>query len=217
MANCTTNKIVVMISGNGTNLQALIDCQDKYLYSIALVISNVADAYGLKRAEKAGISSLIIDHRHFENRLLFEEKIIQTIDEINPKLIVLAGFMRIISPEMASHFIGRIINIHPSLLPKYKGLNTYKRVLENNEKEHGSTVHFVNANLDGGPIIMQTKVVIEKNDTIATLKERVQKKEHKILPLSVHWFLSNKVKMVDNKTVLSGNVLDSHPLSSSKV
>lgn len=206
MSSQSKKSIVVLISGNGSNLQALIDAQSQGLFSgedvsdnvfsgeISAVISNKPDAYGLVRAEKAGINAICIDHTKFDSKSSFEAQLIETIDSYKPDLIVLAGFMRILSSDLVQHYLGRIINIHPSLLPKYKGLHTHRQVLENGDKEHGTTVHFVTAELDGGPIIAQRRIDVETNDTEQTLVEKIQQQEHQLYPEVVAWFCADRLQ-----------------------
>ncbi|MGD8546480.1 MAG: phosphoribosylglycinamide formyltransferase, partial [Thiohalophilus sp.] len=167
--------VVVLISGSGTNLQAMID----QIHStdiparIVAVISNRADAYGLKRAEQASIPAEILSHRDFATREDYDHALQQLIDRYQPGLIVLAGFMRILSDDFVRHYQGRMINIHPSLLPRYKGLNTHQRVLDAGDDLHGCSVHYVTPELDGGPVILQAAVPIEDDDTPESLAQRV--------------------------------------------
>ena len=161
--------IVVLISGKGTNLQALIDASHRSSYTISAVISNKAKAIGLNRAKISGIDTYVIEQESFNSKLEFEESLATRISEINPKLIVLAGFMKVLSPQFVKLFRGKIINIHPSLLPEYPGLNTHQRVLEDKKKIHGVSVHLVTEDLDGGPVIAQDPVYIPVSYTHLTL------------------------------------------------
>jgi len=195
-------KIVVLISGGGSNLQALIDSAD--VPKITAVISNKQDAYGLERAKQAGIATCVIEHTNFKSRDEFDKKLATKIDVYQPDLVVLAGFMRILTPTFAEHYAGKLLNIHPSLLPKYKGLHTHKRVLENKDTEHGASVHFVTSELDGGPIIAQGKLDVLANDTPETLAQRVLQIEHKIYPQVVSWFACGRLQLVQNKVKLDG-------------
>jgi phosphoribosylglycinamide formyltransferase-1 len=190
--------IVVLISGSGSNLQALIDAigNDEIPAKIKAVISNKADVFGLKRAEKAGIDTHVVDHKLFEQREVFDGELIQKIDSYKPDLIVLAGFMRILTSDFVRRYEGKMMNIHPSLLPKYPGLHTHKRALEAGDKEHGVTVHYVTPELDSGPNIIQAIVPTLPQDTIETLAKRVQKQEHLIYPIAVKWFIDGRLKMV---------------------
>jgi phosphoribosylglycinamide formyltransferase-1 len=194
--------IVVLISGNGSNLQALIDASVSSNFKISAVISNKPDAFGLQRAERDNIPALVINHKDFSSREEFDLALIKAIDEITPDLIVLAGFMRILGSEFVSHFAGRIINIHPSLLPKYPGINTHQRVLEAGDKEHGVTVHFVTEDLDGGPIIAQEHVPVLKDDSVEDLAARVLEKEHIVYPKVVSWYASDRLQLENSKAYL---------------
>ncbi|WP_407646739.1 phosphoribosylglycinamide formyltransferase [Fluctibacter halophilus] len=201
--------IVVLISGNGSNLQAMIDQQaaGKLHGRIALVISNNGDAYGLNRAEDAGIETLCLDHRQFDSREGYDEALRQAIDNAGADLVVLAGFMRILTPEFVNHYAGRMLNVHPSLLPKYKGLNTHARALEAGDDEHGASVHFVTPELDGGPVVIQAKVPIFTDDTADELASRVQVQERSMYPLVVAWYCQGRLKMDNNKAYLDGQEL----------
>lgn len=178
-------KIVVLISGNGSNLQAIIDSK---VANIQAVISNKAEAYGLERAKNNNIKTHIIEHQNL-NREDFDKKLQNTIEIYQPDLIVLAGFMRILTADFINTFANKIINIHPSLLPKFKGLNTHKRAIDSGEKEHGATVHLVSSELDSGKILAQKKVQIDTNDTAQTLAEKVLEQEHIIYPEVIVSFL----------------------------
>tara|TARA_B100001057_G_C22707321_1_gene894283 strand:- start:61 stop:645 length:585 start_codon:yes stop_codon:yes gene_type:complete len=175
-------KIAVLISGNGSNLQAIIDkFKRSELVEVCCVISNKEDAYGLKRASKEQINNHFLDHSRFNSRKDFERGLIEILEQYNPDLIVLAGFMRILSDLFVNKYIGRLINIHPSLLPKHKGLNTHEKVMKEKDEFHGVTVHFVDNTLDGGPICAQSSFRVETND-INELQEEVHKLEHEIYP-----------------------------------
>ena len=203
-------KIVVLISGGGSNLQAIIDGiqADNIQAEISAVISNRADAFGIERAEKAGIDNHILDHTVFGSRESFDESLSQIIDSYEPDLIVLAGFMRILSDDFVEHFRGRMINIHPSLLPKYKGLNTHQRALDSDDKEHGASVHFVIPELDAGTVIIQGVVAIEANDTADTLQQRVHKVEHQIYPQAVKYLAEEGLSLKDSKLFYKDKSLD---------
>jgi len=179
-----TLKIVVLISGSGSNLQAIINAikENRLDAEISVVICNNADAYGLKRAHSESIPTEIIDHRLFESRELFDQQLIKVIDHYKAELIVMAGFMRILSDGFIKHYKNRMINIHPSLLPKYKGLNTHERVLESGDEEHGLTIHYVTTELDSGPILKQVKIKINKGDTKEVLAARILQLEHIAYP-----------------------------------
>ncbi len=180
-------KIVVLLSGEGSNLQAIINQIDlgNIEAEIVAVISNRADANGLNRAEKAGIPNIVLEHIHFSDREAFDQSLAQIIDSYEPDLIVLAGFMRILSDGFVEKFQNKIINIHPSLLPKYKGLHTHKRAIENGDEEHGATVHFVVPTLDSGEAILQGVVPVKKGDTEESLAQRVHEIEHIIYPQAI--------------------------------
>lgn len=184
-------KIVALISGRGSNLKAIIDVANP-LIDISAVISNRPDAAGLIYAEEAGISTEVLDHTDFATRLEFDSALQQCIDKYEPQLVVLAGFMRILSGEFVKHYKGRLINIHPSLLPKFKGLDTHKRAIEAGEKEHGATVHFVTEDLDAGAIILQARVPILADDTEESLAARVLQEEHRIYPEAIHLFATSR-------------------------
>lgn len=194
-------KIAILISGSGSNLQAIIDHQKKHAqnYKIALVLSNKADAYGLTRAKKASIPTKVIDHTLFKSRELFDQALQQTIDSHQIDLIVLAGFMRILTPQFTQHFLGKMINIHPSLLPKYTGLNTHQRALESGDTEHGLSIHFVTPELDSGPVILQAKVPITPQDNETSLKEKVHQQEHLAYPKVIEWFALGQLSFKDNQ------------------
>lgn len=203
------NRVVVLISGSGSNLQALIDGWKSGDLPIDLVavISNRPDVLGLERATKADIPALVLDHKGFADREAFDRALMEKIDSFTPDLIVLAGFMRILTPEFTQHYTGKMLNIHPSLLPKYQGLHTHQRALEAGEKYHGVTVHFVTAELDGGPAVIQASVPILNGDDATTLAKRVQRQEHVIYPLAVKWFALGDLQMVNGKSLLKGELL----------
>ncbi len=184
-------KIVVLISGNGSNLQAIIDAIDDNTLQaeIALVISNKAEAFGIERAKKTDIPCEIILPKNYDSKLEFDTALIAAIDEVNPDLVVLAGFMRILSDKFVCHYQDKLINIHPSLLPKYKGLHTHAKALANGDNLHGVSIHFVTPELDGGPIIAQCACKILPSDTQDTLKLRVQQLEHGLYPKVIQTLL----------------------------
>ena len=203
------SRIVVLISGSGTNLQALIDaCKTSgFPGEVVAVISNKPDAYGLVRAQENKIATHTISHKDYDSRDDYDLALIKQIDRFEPDLVVLAGFMRILTANFVQHFSGKLLNIHPSLLPKYQGLNTHQRAIDANDKEHGVSVHFVTEELDGGPVILQAKVPIFDGDTSDDLASRVHEQEHRIYPLVVKWFCKGRVVMSDDKAVLDGNIL----------
>lgn len=197
-------KIAVLISGSGSNLQAIIDHQQKHnqLYEIALVISNRPNAFGLERAQKANIKNVLIDHTLYADRASFDQALQFEIDKAHAELVVLAGFMRILTPEFTTHYLGRMLNIHPSLLPKYTGLNTHQRAIDAGDKEHGLSVHFVTPELDGGPVIAQAKVSISDNETAETLAQKVHQQEHLAYPEVIKWFAENRLTLKSNQAWL---------------
>jgi len=204
-----SNRVVVLISGGGTNLQAIIDAckSSQYPANIVGVISNKADAYGLTRAQDANIDTEVISHKDFGSREVYDQALIKKIDLYKADLIVLAGFMRILTPEFVQHFSGKLLNIHPSLLPKYQGLNTHQRAIDAGDKEHGVSVHFVTEELDGGPVILQAKVPVFEGDNADDLAARVHEQEHRIYPLVVKWFCSNRVVMDNDHALMDGKIL----------
>ena len=187
-------KIIVLISGNGSNLQAIIDaCKSGIINGkVVGVISNRDDAFGLERAKKDNIPSKVINHNNYNTRIDFDQKLVSTIKKFQPDLVVLAGFMRILSPIMTSAFKDKMINIHPSLLPKYPGLNTHEQVIANNDAEHGVTIHSVSEELDGGPIIAQSKILVHKKQKLDDLIERIHKVEHMIFPKVISMIASKE-------------------------
>ncbi|KAE8175819.1 phosphoribosylglycinamide formyltransferase [Photobacterium carnosum] len=204
------HNIVVLISGHGTNLQAIIDsCANGIIKNsrIAAVISNKADAYGLERAQFSNIETLSIAVTDYANRQDYDQALIERIDAYQPDVIVLAGFMRILSADFVNHYQGKMLNIHPSLLPKYTGLNTHQRAIDAGDTEHGTSVHFVTEELDGGPVILQAKVPIFTTDSVDDVIERVQRQEHNIYPLVIQWLLSQRLLMQNGDAVLDGNKL----------
>jgi phosphoribosylglycinamide formyltransferase-1 len=192
-------KVAVLISGNGSNLQAMIDSfKNQDQIQICSVISNVEDAYGITRASGAGIETHVINHRDYPSRETFEKKLIDKLNDTCPDLIVLAGFMRILSEVFIAEYYGKIINIHPSLLPKYKGMNTHERVLENNEEFHGVTVHYVDDSLDGGPICAQSKLKINTSN-VNELENQIHELEYKLYPEVIKQIAEGKMNLIDGK------------------
>lgn len=202
-------RIVVLVSGGGTNLQALMDAAaaDKLGGNIVAVISNRPDAGGLDRARQAGITATTVNHRDFNNREAFDAELIQVIDEHRPDLVVLAGFMRILTSGFVQHYQGRLLNIHPSLLPRYPGLHTHQRALEAGDREHGATVHFVTEDLDGGPAAVCARVPVKDNDTPERLAARVLVQEHHIYPMAVRWFCQQRLVLDGARAVFDGQTL----------
>lgn len=198
--------VVVLLSGSGSNLQALIDSTrtEGNPVRIRAVISNRADAYGLQRARDAGIDTAVLDHKAFDGREAFDAALIELIDGYSPQLVVLAGFMRILSAGFVRHYQGRLLNIHPSLLPKYKGLHTHQRALEAGDREHGCSVHFVTEELDGGPLVVQAVIPVELDDTPESLAQRVHRQEHQIYPLAVRWFAEGRLRLGETGALMDG-------------
>ena len=203
----------VLISGSGTNLQAFIDqAQAGSLpLDIAVVISNRANAYGLQRARNAGIPVRCIDNRDFPSRESFDDALHEALKDFDPQIVILAGFMRILSASFVNRYPGRILNIHPALLPAYPGLNTHQRVIDAGEAWHGCTVHFVTAELDAGPGLLQGRVPVLKSDDSQTLSARVQTMEHIIFPRAAEWVATGRAEFRDGKAWLDDKVLD-HPV-----
>lgn len=199
-------QIAVLISGNGSNLQAIIDAINNGTLpaKISLVLSDREDAFGLERAKKAHIKTLFLNPRDYPSRDAFDDALKNILDAHSVNLVVLAGFMRILGTQLVEHFAGRLINIHPSLLPDYKGLNTHQSVLNANEKIHGTTVHFVTESLDGGPIIAQAKLAIQPEDTTERLKSRIQKLEHILYPTVIKWFAEKKLQWLTDGIYFEG-------------
>ena len=204
-----TCDVVVLLSGTGSNLQALIDSDDvkDSPATLRAVISNRADAYGLQRAKDAGIATRVLDHKAFEGREAFDAALIEVIDTFKPQLVILAGFMRILSADFVRHYQGRLLNIHPSLLPKYKGLHTHQRALDAGDREHGCSVHFVTEELDGGPLVVQAMLSVARHDTASTLAQRVHAQEHQIYPLAVRWFAEGRLSLDERGALLDGQLL----------
>ncbi len=201
--NTATFDIAVLISGSGSNLQALIDQQQSFGYRIVCVLSNRADAYGLVRAQQADIPTRIVDHKAYDSREAFEQAMIVTIDEFQPKLVVLAGFMRILTPLFISHYEQRLLNIHPSLLPKFKGTHTHEQAIAAGETEHGASVHWVIPELDSGRVIAQGSVSVLADDTAEALAKRVLTVEHQLYPAVVAAIAQGKIRADDHSDPLT--------------
>ena len=203
-----TCNIVVLISGSGSNLQALIDSLDADNPArICAVVSNRAEAFGLQRAQAAGIATHLVRHKDYADREAFDAAMMDIIDTHQPNLVVLAGFMRILTPGFVRHYQGRLLNIHPSLLPKYKGLDTHRRALDAGDREHGCSVHFVTEELDGGPVAIQAAFTVEPDDSIDKLTERVHAAEHVIYPLAVRWFAEGRLRLAEQGAMLDETLL----------
>ena len=200
--------VVVLISGSGSNLQALIDSQGPTNpMRIVAVISNRADAYGLERARAAGIPTRVLSHRDYADREAFDSALVEAVDAYGPDLVVLAGFMRILTAGFVRHYRGRLLNIHPSLLPRHKGLDTHRRALEAGDPEHGCSVHFVTEELDGGPVALQAGVPIAPGESLDALVERVHQQEHLIYPLAMRWFAEGRLRLAEQGAMLDGQLL----------
>ncbi|WIF70594.1 phosphoribosylglycinamide formyltransferase [Proteus vulgaris] len=196
--------IVVLISGNGSNLQAIIDaCRtNKITGNVVAVFSNKADAYGLERAKQADIPAYFVDPSQFNDRANYDKALIKKIDIYQPDIVVLAGFMRILSSNFVTHYQHKLLNIHPSLLPKYPGLHTHRQVLANKDSFHGVTVHFVTEELDGGPMILQARIPVLPDDTEQSLQARIQIEEYRIYPLAINWLAEDRLTMKNNQAFL---------------
>ncbi|HEG4446413.1 MULTISPECIES: phosphoribosylglycinamide formyltransferase [Aeromonas] len=199
-------RILVLISGNGSNLQTILDgcAGGKIAGEVVGVISNKADAYGLVRAKEAGVAAAILAQQQFASREEYDAALLAQMADYQPDLVVLAGFMRILSADLVRHFAGRMINIHPSLLPKYQGLHTHQRAIDAGDDEHGASVHFVTEELDGGPVILQARVPIFEGDDAGEVAARVQVQEHSIYPLVVQWFCEGRLQMRAGSALLDG-------------
>jgi phosphoribosylglycinamide formyltransferase-1 len=205
----TRPRVAVLISGEGTNLQALIDAvaARRIAGEIALVVSNRAAARGLERARAAGIPTEFVPAQRGAERVSYDRALADVLDRYAPDLVVLAGFMRILTPEFVARFAGRLLNLHPSLLPKYPGLDTHRLVLENHDVAHGATVHFVDANLDAGPAVIQYRISVRPDEPIESLIARVHAGEHLILPRAVDWFVTGRLRLDGEAVMLDGKRL----------
>ena len=200
--------VVILISGRGSNLQAILNetRAGRLPIEIRAVISNNRTATGLQHAAAAGVPTEVIEHRGFPERTQFDRALMQAIDRYQPRLVILAGFMRILGAEFIRHYAGRLLNIHPSLLPAFKGLDTHTRALAAGAREHGASVHFVTNDLDGGPVIIQAKVPVLADDTAETLAARVLEQEHRIFPLAIQWAAEERLTLRNGQVLLDGGV-----------
>ena len=214
MSRAEKLRIVVLISGSGSNLQSIIDaCASGTIGGeVVAVISNRADAYGLQRARRAGIPTEVLEHGAYPDRESFDQALAEQIDRYNPELVVLAGFMRILTPDFVRHYAGRMLNIHPSLLPHFQGLHTHRRALEARHELHGASVHFVTEELDGGPLILQAEVPVLQDDNESRLAERVLEQEHRIYPTVIQWFAQGRLHLDPEQGVLLDNDLLREPV-----
>jgi len=202
-------RFAVLVSGNGSNLQALMDAcaAGRIQGELVGVLSNRPDAFALERAKAAGIATQVLSNQDFGDRDSYDAALIQALETWQPDLLVMAGFMRILTPAFVQHFAGRMLNIHPSLLPKYQGVKTHARAIAAGDTVHGATVHFVTEELDGGPIVLQARVPIFPEDDESSLAERVLSQEHQLYPLVVNWFCQQRLRMQDGQAWLDGQPL----------
>lgn len=209
-------RIVVLISGTGSNMQAIVDACEKQQINgeVVAVIANKDTAKGLEKAAERDIATHALSHKAFDSREAYDAELQSLIDTYQPDLVILAGFMRILTADFTRHFAGRMLNIHPSLLPKYKGVNTHQRALDAGDKEHGVSVHFVTEELDGGPVILQAKVPVFEGDTADDLQARVHEQEHRIYPLVVKWFCDDRLALGAQGVELDNQPLGPHGYAS---
>lgn len=210
-------RIAVLVSGNGSNLQSIIDATqtDDYPAEVALVLSNNPSAHALERAKKADIPTKILDHRNFDDRESYDAELSRILSHAGVELVCLAGFMRLLSAEFVAEWHNRLINIHPSLLPAFKGLDTHQRAIDAGVKFSGCTVHFVRPEMDVGPIIIQAAVPIHPEDQPSTLGGRILKEEHKLYPQAIRWFAENRLKVEHERVTLISRNNDNAPLHAS--
>lgn len=203
-------KLVVLISGSGSNLQSIIDAinDNRLDASIAAVISNVSGAKGLKRANNYNIPCHVLCHKDYSDRQQFDDALQILIDSYDPELIILAGFMRILGEKISRHYRGMMLNIHPSLLPNYPGLHTHQKVLDNNETHHGTTIHYVTEELDGGPVVYQCSFPIQQDDTVESLFEKVQALEHEMYPRVIQWVAEHRLQFTCDGPKFDGRLLE---------
>jgi len=203
--------IVVLISGSGSNLQAIIDAINtgKLHAKISAVVSNRPNVKGLERAKLAGIPTHTLDHTEFASREPFDQQLMHTIDQHQPQLVILAGFMRILTDEFVAHYNGRMLNIHPSLLPEFKGLNTHQRALDANVSQHGVSIHYVSNELDGGLVVLQAVMDVQADDTAESLQKRIHSLEHIIYPMVIEWIAQQQIEIIDQQVDLNKQRLTS--------
>lgn len=202
--------IAVLISGSGTNLQSIIDAvEGKRLDAkIEIVLSNIADAFGLERAKKHGVSTVVLDHKSYSSREAYDQAVVELLQKRGVELVVLAGFMRLLSPVFIKAYSNRIMNIHPALLPSFPGLQVQKKAVEHGVRFAGCTVHFVNEECDEGPIIIQAVVPVFADDTEETLAARILKQEHRIYPQAIQLYAENRLRVVGRKVLVDGSAKD---------
>ncbi|MEC7545498.1 MAG: phosphoribosylglycinamide formyltransferase [Pseudomonadota bacterium] len=204
-------RIVILISGSGSNMLTIVDqvANGTIDAEVAGIICNEPEAAGVQKARDRDLDVSVIDHRGFTSREEFDIALMRTVDDYQPDLVVLAGFMRILTPDFVRRYEGRMLNIHPSLLPKYQGLHTHRRALEAGDETHGVTVHFVTEVLDDGPNVVQAVVPVLDGDTEDTLRKRVQIQEHIIYPIAVKWFVEGRLEMISGHAMFDGTALPS--------
>jgi len=209
VTDTSRSRLAILISGRGSNMQAFIEACARHELNaeVCLVISNNPDAPGLERAREAGIDTCCINHRDFSSRGAFDQAMVARLDDCRVDLVILAGFMRILTPVFIKPFAGRLLNIHPSLLPLYRGLNTHQRALDAGDSEAGVTVHFVTPELDGGPPVLQARVPIMPGDTSDSLAARVIVKEHLIYPIAARWHIDGRLRLTPQGALLDGEPL----------
>ena len=210
MSTTPTLNIIVLISGSGSNLQAIIDAisAGKLHANIRLVISNRPNVKGLERAQAAGISAQCIDHRQYESREAFDQQLMQTIDRHQPDLLILAGFMRILTDGFVSHYAERMLNIHPSLLPDFRGLNTHQRALNAGVRQHGVSIHYVSNELDGGPLVLQAVIDVCADDTCESLQQKIHQQEHIIYPMVIEWIAQQRLEIIEQQVYMDRKLLN---------
>jgi phosphoribosylglycinamide formyltransferase 1 len=215
MSTAAEGRIAILISGRGSNMGAIVDACDRgeLPARVCLVLSNRADAEGLASARQAGIATACIPHGDYPDRESFDAALVERLQQAQPDLVILAGFMRILTPVFITPFAGRLLNIHPSLLPKYPGLHTHQRALDAGDAEAGSTVHFVTPELDGGPPVLQAKETILPDDTAESLAARVVALEHEIYPLAALWFLQGRLTLNPQGAFLDGQKIPAHGIA----
>lgn len=208
-------RTVILISGRGSNMQAIVQQQlaGSLPIDIRAVISNRPDSAGLAFAQQHHIHTEVVDHKQYGQRSEFDHRLQQAIDRHQPQLVILAGFMRILGQAFVAHYRGRMLNIHPSLLPKYTGLDTHARAIAAGDSEHGASIHFVTEELDGGPLICQVSLPIQANDSAEPLAQRVLEEEHKLYPLAIHWFASGRLRLHTDANGQHHAQLDAQDLS----
>ncbi len=207
--SATRPRVAVLVSGHGSNLQAIIERCNGPRGGIQLVgvISDRPEAFALERARRAGVAAITVNYRAAPDRDEFARRLAMELDRLRPELVALAGFMRILPAELVNHYRGRMLNVHPSLLPKYPGLDTYRRVLDSGDEWHGSTVHYVTPDLDTGPAIVQYRLRVGPTDTADSLRVRIQRGEHRIYPQTINWIAAGRISLRQNQVFMDGKAL----------